>query len=715
MKFKILTILLAVLMIVSALAACTPAVPSEDTDTSIPQSEVGTTDAPLTLVADGVSDYVIVRGENAFISEVTASTELQKYLKQITGVELPVVTDATAPAAHEIIVGKTNRESDGEFDRDELGQDGFVIKTKEDKLYLVGGEQRGSLYAVYEFLEAYLGCRFYTATVEKIPDMETISLDPIAEDQQIPAFAYREIDWTCYENGYLCAKRKVNGDFAHGNKEPYNRIYEELGGPYFTPADDGHNLARIIPASEFEAHPEYFAMNDAGERTTSQLCFSNPDVFQITLDYLRNLKVQYPYSTFLPISQNDTGGHCRCASCKQISEEEGGSSMGPMLRFINKVAEELKDEMPDTYFWTFAYQGTRNAPVNTTPADNVIIWLCSIECCFSHTFEECTTRDKINGKSFAEDLKDWAAITDTLYIWNYSTNFRNWCQTNPNFDVLLEDMRFFAENGVDGVHDQSRWGLIGGEFEELRCYLLSKIMWNPYMTKEEYYAHMDDFLEGYYGPGWKNIRAYIDLAEELSNDQCWGIYPDPEEVFLWPDVTKKVHGYREYPDEMTADMIRNYENVDWRPYWNWYTDYEATPAILAEGENLFAEALAMAETDQQKTAVSKSQLQMGYLRSYYDGKRISVGESIISPIDKMVANYCRENPDAFTPEEEKTYRAAVSAYAREAVYAQYAADNRALAEEMTAHRVYSLREGPVGWNDNFDGVDFTKLPGDWTT
>jgi len=729
MKRNLIAVLMAMSMLLATLAACNPNPPAEETnpqdtqttettgvqteETTGAQTEETIPVEPLVLVADGVSDYVIVRGENAFISEVTASTELQKYLKQITGTEIPIVTDDTAPAAHEIIVGKTNREADGEFDRDELGQDGFVIKTKEDKLYLVGGEQRGSLYAVYEFLEAYLGCRFYTETVEKIPEMKTLSLNPIAEDKQIPEFEYREIDWTCFENGYLCAKRKINGDFAHGNKEPYNRIYEELGGPYFTPADDGHNLSRIIPSSMLAEHPEYFAMSETGERTATQLCFSNPDVFQITLDYLRNLKEQYPYSTFLPISQNDTGGHCKCDDCKRVNEEEGGSSMGSMLRFINRVAAELKDEMPDTYFWTFAYQGTRNAPVETTPADNVIIWLCSIECCFSHTFEECTTQDKINGKRYTEDLKDWSAITDTLYVWNYSTNFRHWNQTNPNFDVLLEDMRFFADNGVDGVHDQSMWGSIGGEFEELRCYLLSKIMWDPYMTKEEYYAHMDDFLEGYYGPGWQSIRAYIDLAEELSEPQCWGIYPDADRVFTWPAI-KKVHSLTAYPEEFTADMIRNYESVDWSQYWNWYESYDGAPQILTEGERLFAEAMAAAETDQQKTAIDKSSLQMAYLRAFYEYKTLQIAERRrFQPIDRMIEKFMEAHPDDFTEEEKTELRAAAAQYARNTVYGAYGARNRAMAERMISHRIYTLREGYSGVIDNFDGLDFTKAPGEW--
>ena len=714
---KLLSMLLAAAMMLTMLAACNnePVVDGEnpeDRQQEELQGDEVTADA-LTLVADGISDYVIVRGENAYISEVTASTELQKYLKQISGVEIPIVTDSAEPVEKEIVVGKTNRESDGDFDREEFGEDGFVIKTTDSKLWLVGGEQRGSLYAVYEFLEAYLGCRFYTATVEKVPEMTTVSIEPIAEDKQIPVFEYREIDWTCYLDGYLCAKRKVNGDFAHGNVDQYNRIYEEVGGPYFTPADDGHNLQRIIPASLFDEHPEYFALNEKGKRTTDQLCFSNPDVFQITVDYLRNLKEKYPYSTFIPISQNDTGGYCHCDECEKINQEEGGVNSGPMLRFVNKVAEALKDEMPDTYVWTYAYQGTREAPINTVPADNVIIWLCSIECCFSHTFEECSAidhaenNDKKSTKSFVEDLKDWTAITNKLYIWNYSTNFANWCNTNPNFDVLLEDMRFFADNGVDGINDQSMFGSTGGEFEELRCYLLSKVMWDPYMTKEEFYAHMDDFLEGYYGAGWKSIREFIDLAETLSNDYCWGIYPDAEEVFPWAEEVE-FNPSDSYPAEITVDMIKNYESVDWTKYWNYYKGFAEMPQIITEGERLFEEAMAAAETEQQKFAIGKSALQIDVLKSYYDGTNLSFGTSTAR---KIFTNFTTANPDALTEDEFRDLQRGFIQFMGNQARSVYAENNRALVEKLRSYGVTSVREGTSIMN--IDALDLTQIPADW--
>ena len=68
MKTKLLSMLLIISMVLAVLAACDATGPADDTDGS--QQVL---DSTLNLVVDGVSEYVIVRGENAYISEVTAS------------------------------------------------------------------------------------------------------------------------------------------------------------------------------------------------------------------------------------------------------------------------------------------------------------------------------------------------------------------------------------------------------------------------------------------------------------------------------------------------------------------------------------------------------------------------------------------------------------------------------------------------------------------
>ena len=166
---------------------------------------------------------------------------------------------------------------------------------------------------------------------------------------------------------------------------------------------------------------------------------------------------------------------------------------------------------------------------NFRPAKNVIIWLCSIECCFSHSLDN---PDCSENAAFAKDIREWAQIADNLYIWDYVTNYRHYITPFPNFKTLLPNARFFTEHNAIGIYEEGDYQQKeNGEFRSLRAYLIGKILWDPYMSEEEYYSLMDDFLEGYYGSGWKYVREYIDRTCERASDKFLGIYVSPQTPF----------------------------------------------------------------------------------------------------------------------------------------------------------------------------------------
>ena len=81
---RILSFLFSLILCIGIFSACgTDTKDPDDIDVNDPIT------APIVIADDGLTDYVIVRGENAYITEVTASAELQSYIKQISGVEIP--------------------------------------------------------------------------------------------------------------------------------------------------------------------------------------------------------------------------------------------------------------------------------------------------------------------------------------------------------------------------------------------------------------------------------------------------------------------------------------------------------------------------------------------------------------------------------------------------------------------------------------------------
>ena len=175
---------------------------------------VGAADAGLILASDGATDYRIVVGADASPAEQTAANTLADYLEQICGARFDLVTDNASPAAKEIVVGRTNRDADIAIDRGKMDEDAVRIVTNGDKLYLTGGTVRGALYAVYTFLEDWLGCRWFTHELTVVPEAETIEI-PAIDYFYEPCFKQRTTYWsfsTIYAD--YCAAHKLHGVMA---------------------------------------------------------------------------------------------------------------------------------------------------------------------------------------------------------------------------------------------------------------------------------------------------------------------------------------------------------------------------------------------------------------------------------------------------------------------------------------------------------------------
>jgi hypothetical protein len=156
-----------------------------------------------------------------------------------------------------------------------------------------------------------------------------------------------------------------------------------------------------------------------------------------------------------------------------------------------------------------AYQYTRKPPKTIRPHKNVIVRLCSIECCFAHPFDRCPADEN---RRFVEDIESWQSVAPLLYVWDYTTNFANYQQPFPNFNSLQANVQFFASHGVKGLFEQGNYSSGGlGEMEPLRAYLLAKLLWDP---NTDIQRHTEEFLHAYYGKAAGKIRDYIALAHE---------------------------------------------------------------------------------------------------------------------------------------------------------------------------------------------------------
>ena len=242
----------------------------------------------------------------------------------------------------------------------------------------------------------------------------------------------------------------------------------------------------------------------------------NPEVFEIVAQRVDSIFKANPDKHIMSVSQNDGNyTNCTCDACKAIDDYEGALS-GSIITFLNKLAARF----PDKEFSTLAYLYTMNPPKHVKPLPNVNIMLCDIDC-----DREVTLTENASGKKFVKAMEGWSKITNNIFVWDYGINFDNYLAPFPNFHILQDNIRLFKKNHAT-MHFSQIAGSRGGDFAELRAYLVSKLMWNPEVNVDSLMQH---FLHGYYGEAAPYLYQYIKIMEGAligSGQRLW-IYDSP--------------------------------------------------------------------------------------------------------------------------------------------------------------------------------------------
>jgi hypothetical protein len=473
----------------------------------------------LQLIHNHTSQARILTGKDPSPSERYAAQELRRWLLAATGAALPVELGGDPGAGPALCVGGPALAAGLGPWAEGLGTEGYALKTLEGNLFIIGG-QRGVLYGVYAFLEEYLGIRWFAEDCTQVPQRRNLALEDL-DTRYVPKLTCREANYNteAFGDPDFTARLRMHG---------YCSRVEERHGGRFRYADPWvHTFSWLCnPAEYFDQHPEYFSYSD-GQRQKEryQLCLTNQGLFQLVLEKTRQWIRQNPDCSVFSLSQNDWFHRCQCPDCLAVEEAEG-TPMGPLLRFVNRVAEALQPEFPHVFIETLAYRYTRKPPRLTKPRANVVIRLCTFECCFYHPLGDpaCETN-----RAFAEDLVEWSKICDNLYIWDYIVNFPHTVMPFCNLYTLRENVRFFIRHNVTCLFEET-CGHANAEFAPLKAYLAGRFMWDPDADGE---LALNEFLTGYYQAAAPFVRKYIDLLYrrygEIPDYHC-GIYtlPTPE-------------------------------------------------------------------------------------------------------------------------------------------------------------------------------------------
>ena len=467
------------------------------------------------LSVEGKATASIVLGASATKPEQTAAEELSIYLSKVTGADFKIVKESEVLNSETCIyLGSTLYAKCHKIDTNSFESEQWVIRTIDKNIVLAGGYPRGTLYAVFHFLEDVIGVRWWNPFEETVPLKSTIVIDDLNR-QGNPVFDYRDI-FMLYGNdsGRFAVRSRLNGQgdapiiAKYGNGVDYCFPYHV------------HTFYRYIPPKTyFKSHPEWFSLIN-GKRLAKQLCLTNQglrNTFVIKLkNYIEKSAAIAQKNGAVPpilfdISQNDWGGMCQCERCQAITKTEG-TETGLLLDFINYIADSIKDEYPKVNIETLAYQMTRDVPKNIKPRDNVVIRLCDTGSNYTRSII-----DPVNHE-FKNLLLGWEKIAKNMQIWDYAVTYTPYYGLPlPTVHNYAIDYRYYVEHGVQGVFTEFEYPVLA-DMRDLKLWIMAKSLEDPY---QDYEQLLRQFTDEFYGQAGSYIRRYLELLQKAAED-----YPD---------------------------------------------------------------------------------------------------------------------------------------------------------------------------------------------
>ena len=519
------------------------------------------------------SPIEIVIPENPAPDVKNGAAELKDYFLKITGADCAIVTEG-AEKTPAIYVGPTTFAKKSVKNYTTLQREEWVIKTTGANLILCGGEPRGTIYAVYEFLES-IGVVWADVLTEYWPTMNEI----VVADRDVrekPAFMSRVIYSGIWNNSdqvvHFLSRNKMNNSFT---SKPEYGGNDRYGSPGFC-----HTYHLY---SQKDWPDEWFSLDKNGKRLRStstagpgQLCPSHPDLQKAMAKRLREFiekdrkdKSPDKWPIIYIITHNDNNTKCLCDACCELSAKEE-TDMAPKLALVNYCANDIAKDYPEILVQTAAYAWTVKPPKTMRPAPNVMIEMNKIGLGSYNKNSTCDVllpdRHPYN-KEYYDDFLGWEKISSHLSLWDYWIAY-GWDYQPPYLiaHTIQEDTQFHKEMNVKTAFIECE-DAANTSFAEFKWWFGMKMLQNPYL---DYDKLADSFCRAEYGPAAAPMKKYMEYLQERkrSNEFVAGRVQKAKNCFLMPD-----------------ELMRN---VDYPlPYLD-RDFYETANALLDEAEKLAA-------------------------------------------------------------------------------------------------------------------------------
>ncbi|MEO0964419.1 MAG: DUF4838 domain-containing protein [Planctomycetota bacterium] len=445
-----------------------------------------------------------------------ASQELDNYAKRmgLDTVSLSVEIGATPGNTH-FLAEHVQSEA----------EEAFLIGIDGDMLRLVGNSERGTLYAVYAFLELQ-GCRFFgPGPLGEVVPSRTTWLLPDDVWVRTPAIGTREIgggpppgitfeqaiDWR--------AKNRLNRAFAlRPTRVPETERRRQLAKAW---TDRGgmrrwqwiaHNFGFMFPPEQgwFDKHPEYFAWYEGRRRRPGSegrpyygggnLALTNPDVVDHVASFAIDWFDRHPDGEVVPVWPNDgaiywdESPEALALGGRNFTPGPEGSMTRRLTLFANAVARRVAEHHPPDKLILLPAYANYIEPIDDVPLEPNVF----VQYCYHGDYAHAPTAE-INAKS-AEQMRRWASQTDHFGVWEYFLiGDIHETKTTPVLLPLVyrvrDTMRFFDELGL--THYFTQANPIYQPHNTLLFYATARYAWDPWLDANKL---IDDYCHHAFGP-----------------------------------------------------------------------------------------------------------------------------------------------------------------------------------------------------------------------
>lgn len=215
---------------------------------------------------------------------------------------------------------------------------------------------------------------------------------------------------------------------------------------------EAHAMRWLLPSALFDRNPNWFRMNEKGERTADfNLCASHPEALAYVGERTAQLAelLHTGESRYFFWLDDVTGCACHCAECRRRSASD------QQLQIINAMLTGLRRFDPEAKLCYIAYHDTMDVPRQVEPMDGVFLEYAPINRDFHRPIND---PDCAKNRKESRSLRELISFFGTeharvLEYWMDNSLFSNWTRPPKPFrldeDVMKADVDFYRSLGFE--------------------------------------------------------------------------------------------------------------------------------------------------------------------------------------------------------------------------------------------------------------------------